>query len=344
VVINGLGQGYCQSLGSVCFYSELAVPLNDVIRLSIWNGAADSDLHFSIDNHILTIIETEGIDVEPYDVDFIQLNIGQRYTVEINSGKIPKNFWIRVSIVGEPEKAVRAILREGESGRALPTTQPSFVVPPTGIGSQGVCPIDLFTTCTIDIPTNLLPVPPVDAPQKADYVFVFNVRFDNGMININDNPFKPPSDTTLLDLVLAGKPLPASANMNYIEIGSVVDIIVNVQIVPIQHPMHLHGHEFFILGYGSLDAGSYNATLHESSLDYFNPLRRDTISVNADSWIYIRYVADNPGVWLFHCHIVWHSSRGLATGFVEGEDEIRQLFGSKSTPLTCDVIEDNTGA
>ena len=37
-------------------------------------------------------------------------------------------------------------------------------------------------------------------------------------------------------------------------------------------------------------------------------LRRDVVSIPANGWARIRFVADNPGAWLFHCHIEWCAS------------------------------------
>ncbi|KAI8844847.1 multicopper oxidase-domain-containing protein [Chytridium lagenaria] len=37
----------------------------------------------------------------------------------------------------------------------------------------------------------------------------------------------------------------------------------------------------------------------------------------AFAYTVIRFVADNPGVWFFHCHIEWHIQAGLAMAFVE---------------------------
>lgn len=33
-------------------------------------------------------------------------------------------------------------------------------------------------------------------------------------------------------------------------------------------------------------------------------------------------VTDNPGVWLFHCHVDWHLETGLAIVFAEAPEEI----------------------
>jgi len=43
--------------------------------------------------------------------------------------------------------------------------------------------------------------------------------------------------------------------------------------------------------------------------------RRDSISLPQGGWLAIRFVADNPGAWLLHCHINSHLSVGqfLAT-------------------------------
>ncbi|KAG7386716.1 ferroxidase fet3 [Phytophthora pseudosyringae] len=37
-------------------------------------------------------------------------------------------------------------------------------------------------------------------------------------------------------------------------------------------------------------------------------------------YVVFRLNADNPGVWLMHCHIYWHFVLGLGMLFVEAED------------------------
>lgn len=41
-----------------------------------------------------------------------------------------------------------------------------------------------------------------------------------------------------------------------------------------------------------------------------NPLIKDTIIVPNRGYTIIRFLADNPGVWLLHCHIEFHSALG----------------------------------
>jgi FtsP/CotA-like multicopper oxidase with cupredoxin domain len=82
---------------------------------------------------------------------------------------------------------------------------------------------------------------------------------------------------------------------------------------PLSHPMHLHGHNFWVVAQGT---GKWDGTVtrHE------NPQRRDTQLLDVGnpydpaggaSYIVLEFVADNPGVWPFQCHVAWHVSDGL---------------------------------
>lgn len=64
------------------------------------------------------------------------------------------------------------------------------------------------------------------------------------------------------------------------------------------HPMHLHGHDFQIV---SIDGERIDGAL------------RDTVEVPPGSTIGIAFDADNPGVWAFHCHILYHLATGMFT-------------------------------
>jgi len=46
-------------------------------------------------------------------------------------------------------------------------------------------------------------------------------------------------------------------------------------------------------------------------------MRRDTFMVRPVSNYVLRFRADNPGIWLYHCHIEWHTSTGLIATLVE---------------------------
>lgn len=63
------------------------------------------------------------------------------------------------------------------------------------------------------------------------------------------------------------------------------------------HPIHLHGHTFRIL--------SRNGTA------LAQPLLTDTILMSQQESAEIAFVADNPGDWMLHCHILEHQESGM---------------------------------
>jgi FtsP/CotA-like multicopper oxidase with cupredoxin domain len=78
------------------------------------------------------------------------------------------------------------------------------------------------------------------------------------------------------------------------------------------HPMHLHGHSFWVVAEG---VGEWDGVITRPE----NPQRRDTHIIDwgypspgKPSYVVIDFLADNPGVWPFHCHVAWHISDGLS--------------------------------
>ncbi|GJT26772.1 laccase 7 [Tanacetum coccineum] len=74
------------------------------------------------------------------------------------------------------------------------------------------------------------------------------------------------------------------------------------------HPMHLHGFNFYVLAQGF---GNYNSTTDTQKFNLVNPQERNTIGVPVGGWAVIRFRADNPGAWYTHCHLDVHLSWGL---------------------------------
>lgn len=67
------------------------------------------------------------------------------------------------------------------------------------------------------------------------------------------------------------------------------------------HAIHLHGHHFEVLG----RSGALNRAGDV----------RDTVLVGADETVDIAFVADNPGVWMLHCHMLSHQKSGMMGWF-----------------------------
>ena len=68
------------------------------------------------------------------------------------------------------------------------------------------------------------------------------------------------------------------------------------------HAMHIHGHHFRVL------------ERNGESLEH--PDWRDTFTTVPRETVRIAFVADNPGKWLIHCHMLGHAASGMMTWFV----------------------------
>jgi FtsP/CotA-like multicopper oxidase with cupredoxin domain len=67
------------------------------------------------------------------------------------------------------------------------------------------------------------------------------------------------------------------------------------------HPIHLHGHTFRILSRNGKALAA--------------PLLSDTILMSQQESAEIAFVADNPGNWMLHCHILEHQESGMGAVF-----------------------------
>lgn len=56
------------------------------------------------------------------------------------------------------------------------------------------------------------------------------------------------------------------------------------------------------------------------------PMRRDTFVLKPEGYIVLRFQADNPGVWFFHCHIEWHVDQGLIATMIEAPLEVQKTL------------------
>ena len=63
-----------------------------------------------------------------------------------------------------------------------------------------------------------------------------------------------------------------------------------------RHPIHIHGHTLTVLSSNRRDLPVHRA---------------DTVLLGPRERIEAAFVADNPGDWMFHCHIIEHQESGM---------------------------------
>ncbi|GMH28977.1 hypothetical protein Nepgr_030820 [Nepenthes gracilis] len=106
-----------------------------------------------------------------------------------------------------------------------------------------------------------------------------------------------------------------STTVKKLKFNSTVEIVFqDTALIGVEnHPMHIHGLNFHVLAQGF---GNYNSSTDRKKFNLVNPQMRNTIGVPVGGWAVIRFKANNPGVWLLHCHLDVHLSWGLATALV----------------------------
>ncbi|KAI9675041.1 MAG: hypothetical protein M1817_001447 [Caeruleum heppii] len=218
-------------------------------------------------------------------------------------------------------------LQEAKMGAASPSNTTAINDDPASIWmlTNGSAKAD---TSTLD-PASLAPhdgnIPP---PGAADVTKRFQINQTDIVTWVVDRyPYVEPS----VPIVYGNSSDGWAANTtHHLPSNATVDIVMEIaeeSMDMMGHPMHLHGHKFWVLGSGS---GRFQhasvAEAPSSVINLKNPPYRDTTELPASGWTVIRYVTDNPGAWLFHCHVQWHLVSGMALVLVEGGDQIQSLL------------------
>jgi iron transport multicopper oxidase len=316
--------------------------------LRVVNTGAVACAQFHIEGYKLSVVEIDGVQMQPRDADTIIICAGQSYGVVVQGEKDPKgrSNWIaqmRTDMLtgAAPSKEERTII--GELCYDLfDEIEDIFDEISDSID-------DLFTEDQLDDdwtppPASILDdfsMKPLDGqklmgPVDNHIEFTTNQTYFEGVgtrTPLNAQPWVPPQVPTLYTAMTTGSMDPATygpgINPWVIKSGEVVQIhMENPHMYP--HPMHLHGHVFQVVATGN---GSWDGD--ESSLPRV-PLKRDGFVVPAFGYAVIRFKADNPGVWFFHCHIDFHLVGGMAATIIESPDLLAGSVPAAGVAL-CDA-------
>jgi len=282
-------------------------------RFRLVSISCDPNWKFSIDNHVFTIIEVDGTNVQPLPlVDQIQIFAGQRYSFVLTADQPVNNYWIRAipnAGSGTTDNGMNsAILRYAGATIADPTTSDTS-------GKKPLIETDLHPLVPIPVPGN---------PQLggADHNIVLNISATQKefAFTINDVTYQNPQLPILLQ-ILAGVPvgnLFPSGSIYPLKRGESVEVsIPQVSVLAADtgpHPVHLHGHSFHVIRSAGSHEYNYNHT----------PVMRDVVNIGGrDDNVTIRFQANNPGPWFLHCHIDWHLAAGFAVVFAEDVPDVK---------------------
>lgn len=295
-----------------------------------------------IEGHNFTVVEIDGVDVEPYECDSILISVAQRYTVIVKTKSVSELGSFRFVNIIEKDM--------------LDFHPPDLQIISTNwmkyTGSKQQLPLPLLQKSYDSVIGELSPlddmelIPVLKEPilGQPDYQILLNFTMEtlgDGVqyAMFNGLSYTPPKVPTLYSVLssndsdIASNPAIYGSNTNtfVLQEDEIVEIVLNNQ-DPGNHPFHLHGHIFQVLERLEQGEDEENPITYdpESERDYPEiPMQRDTIVVKANGFVVIRFKASNAGVWFFHCHVDWHLEQGLAITLVEAPTKIKELYQNK---------------
>jgi FtsP/CotA-like multicopper oxidase with cupredoxin domain len=349
----------CDNTTSNVRLASMVLERNKSHRLRFINVGAFAEFSVQLDEHELQVTEVDGTDVQPMSYHRLNISPAQRYSVVISSNvSSASTFWMRARMITNcftdapktMQPDVLAIVSYDDDTSAVPQS--------TDWSEQ------LAQDCKDMNTTELVPVKEIAVSSEPDAVFYLRSNFEIGAYRLSrgffngsswrGNPTAPTLQRSIDGLSsgntsFVGPPLSGSdANAAFVNDrafkadSEFVIQTTGVQTVDIMisnfddgaHPYHLHGYKFFVLaqGHGQPPLTSVGAAINRESLsplydtiDFSNPLRRDTASVEGYGWLLIRVITDNPGQWAFHCHVSWHAEAGLLMQFLTNTNELAKI-------------------
>jgi len=269
------------------------------------------------------------------EVNQIRLNVAQRISVlvfplTIGEQADTNSYWLRVTMDNNtfdspaPVSSVLGIVSYGSA--ITPNSSDWSTKKYYSILPCSDC-IDINNLITLypNGSTGLLPNP--DQIETIAIDFVDNSQGLNKP-TLNNITCNLPTSTYYLALIQEGK-FPSSEYPCYtltIDYGKIVRLIFNNHDDG-EHPVHFHGYKFWVLQEAEPDAGEYNEA--NATLNLVNPLYRDVATVNPNSFLVLQFIADNPGLWMLHCHIDWHMHAGFMGLLNIGQAEYLKQDGIK---------------
>ncbi|KAJ4358726.1 uncharacterized protein N0V89_003310 [Didymosphaeria variabile] len=299
----------------------VAVQAGKTYMIRMVNMAAFAGMYVWFQSCSMRVVEVDGIYTKPTEASMLYLTAGQRYSVLLTiDSDAATNIPFVASMDEELFDAIPDDLRSNVTGwLVLDSTR------------EHPKPSDVDDFEPLD-DLSIQPLDSLDLFDKVDRTVRLDIKMDNlgdgaNYAFFNDNTYVEPTVPTLYTVMSSGQ-----ASSNSLVYGShtnsfvlngneTVEIILNNDDDG-KHPFHLHGHAFQVIERSAEDAGFYQAGSAASQPAV--PMRRDTILVNPNGYAVLRFRSDNPGVWLFHCHIEWHVTTGLIATFIEAPLELQK--------------------
>ncbi|KAB1202100.1 L-ascorbate oxidase [Morella rubra] len=358
LLINGRGRfncslvdsGLCNATNPECSPYSLSVVAGLTYRLRIGSLASLSALSFEIENHSMTVVEADGNYVEPFETKNLYINSGETYSVLVTANQeATRNYWITTNVVGRKPSTPTGLAiwnyfpvphdltpptdpttgplwndtaSQLSQSRALKAHHDYVQTPPDSerlivlLNTQNL--IDGRNRWSLNNRSLTFPATPYLIALKEGFTDAFD-----------QNPPPDSYDREHYDIYSVAEYVSANASNAIYRIGfnTTVDIVLQnantmTKDTSETHPWHMHGQDFWVLGFGD---GKFNPLNDTENFNFADPIMKNTVPLYPYGWTALRFRADNPGVWIFHCHIEPHLFLGMGIVFEAGVEKVGEL-------------------
>jgi FtsP/CotA-like multicopper oxidase with cupredoxin domain len=269
---------------------DIAVKANERLRLRLINSANARVIDLRIDRHAVRVMAIDGQPAEPFFArdGRVLLGPGNRVDVFIDATLAPGASAPILLHDGRNEVPLaRLVYDAGAPGRLAPLPEAK-------------------------------PLPPNPLPERIDFkgALKLNVTLDGGMMagptasrggrGASGPQGFPGSGIDPAARIWALAGFSSSGHdgppLFKVKRGRAVMLAFQNR-TAFAHSIHVHGHHFRLLD--RLDDG-------------WKPYWLDTVMVAVRDTVRIAFVADNPGKWMIHCHMLEHQETGMAAWFEVG--------------------------
>lgn len=276
-----------------------------------------------MEDHEFEVVEVDGIYVEKNTTEMLYVTVSQRYGVLIKTkSDASKNY----AFMNKFDDTMLDVIPDDlllNSTNSIQYTDDDSMPDQYYVDSLDDILDDFYLT----------PLDKEPCLDDADHTITVDVAMDNLGDGVNyaffqnvtyTHPNVPVIGTALSAGEFATNSyIYGNTNAFVLEKDEIVDIVLNNHDDG-THPFHLHGHVFQLIVRGPEydEVTNYDPSNHTDFPEY--PMKRDVVYVRGNSNIVLRFKADNPGVWFFHCHIEWHLEQGLALVLIEAPEEMQK--------------------
>ncbi|KAJ2434405.1 ferroxidase fet3 [Coemansia sp. RSA 2522] len=294
-------------------------------RLRIICMSINNWFKFRIPGHKMTVIEADGVESMPLEVDGLSMGPGQRYSVIVTAhDSADFNYIYNVTSYSRfitDQQGLQPIVytglikyKDGAPTKNIPVVSDDQLVWPEeaqlqAYDKQPRLPVDRQIELTVKRFSNIHYVPFSalgSSLYKSVLVPTLYTALSMGELAKNSSVYGPQTNAYVL---------------KHLE---VVEIVINNPAIE-DHTFHFHGHNVQVIETGPFGNSS---TIDREPVPRILsgpwPMWRDTVQVRAFEFIRVRFRADNPGVWFLHCHLAVHMYNGLAVVLIEAPDVLQQ--------------------